>query len=137
MTTEKRIVNWNKERNITGYPDDKLIIMCKVEEMFEFLGVHKTMSKEKFKNLVKSYTMYFIEEAKAYGAEPTIEDRIDALCDDNVFNNGFIYRLGYNPEVAMDETLREIESRKGSFDSTGKWIKSESTYTADYSKAKL
>lgn len=51
--------------------------------------------------------------------------------------------MGYDFKVAMDETIKEISSRTGSFDeSVNKWIKDTSEeakakwYKADYSKAK-
>lgn len=139
MTTEKRIVNWNVERNITSVPDDKLVLMCKIEEMFEFLGVNKAMPKPQFKALVNSYVGHFMNEAKAYDATATIEEKIDALCDDNVFNDGFIYRFGYDPELAMNQCLLHIESRKGTMGEDGKWHKSEDdlVYEPRYNEAVL
>lgn len=55
-----------------------------------------------------------------------------------------IENLGFNYDLCMNETLLEIESRKGAFNSdTGKWekFKDEDSmklwYKADYSKCKL
>ena len=137
LSTEDRVVLWNNERNITSQADDKLVVTCLLEEMFEFLGINKAMNKDQFKKLVHQYASHIRGEAEAYGAIATIEEKIDALCDTNVFSNGFIYRYGYNPNIAMDECLKEIESRTGSIGEDGKWIKSDATYTADYSEAKL
>ena len=52
MINEKRITKWNDDRNIIGMPDDGLVVFCKLEELFEFLGVNKAMPKDKFKQLV-------------------------------------------------------------------------------------
>ncbi len=52
--------------------------------------------------------------------------------------------MGYDFKVAMDETIKEISSRTGSFDeSLNKWIKNTSKeakakwYKADYEKARM
>jgi hypothetical protein len=51
---------------------------------------------------------------------------------------------GYDPAVAMDETLKEINSRTGKFNpETGKWEKFKTPeamakwYSADYNQAKI
>jgi hypothetical protein len=71
-------------------------------------------------------------------------DRVDALCDIIVLATGALYKLGYDADKAMDETLKEITSRTGKLNvQTGKWEKF--TYPeaqrkwkqANYSKAKL
>lgn len=51
--------------------------------------------------------------------------------------------LGYSPYLCMLETIKEISSRKGSYDEkAGKWIKDKNQdpktlYKADYKKAKI
>ena len=54
-----------------------------------------------------------------------------------------IRKLGFDPMIAMHETLKEIGSRAGTYDKTiGKWVKDTSKeaktkwYKADYNKAK-
>lgn len=140
------IVSWNKERRLDNvFPEDDTVVYCKLEELFEFLGINKAFSNEKeFKFLVNKYKQYILEEAQVYGVSATIEEKVDALCDDTVFNTGFVYRYGYEPTIALNETVAEIDSRIGSFDDTsGKWIKRKDDeakalwYTADYSLAKL
>ena len=52
------------------------------------------------------------------------EECLDALCDIIVVATGAIYKLGYDADKAMDETLKEINSRTGMINqSTGKWEK--------------
>lgn len=66
------------------------------------------------------------------------EEAIDAFADLIVFSVGAMWKLGYDPTEAMKETLKEINSRGGSFDSEiGKWVKKKSgrEYKAQYSKA--
>ena len=55
---------------------------------------------------------------------------VDALC---------YFKLGYNPDQVMNETLKEIESRKGEINKeTGKFekFKGIKTYKAEYDKCK-
>ena len=137
-----KIANWNVERNLhTIIPDDSTVIYCKLEETFEFLGINKCFADDKqFKKLVNKYKTYILEEAEALGATATIEEKVDALNDDTVFNSGFVLRYGYNPTKALNETVKEIDSRTGVFDEdTGKWSKLKTPeakalwYTAEYS----
>ena len=139
MINEKRITKWNDDRNIIGMPDDGLVVFCKLEELFEFLGVNKAMPKDKFKQLVKTYTAYLMAEQSAIGASATVEEKIDALNDDIVFSTGFVHRYGYDPYEAMNQCLLHIESRTGSMGKDGKWQKTSDTdvvYEPRYSEAK-
>ncbi len=139
MTNEKRITRWNYERNIVGVPDDGLVVFCKLEELFEFLGVNKAMPKDKFKQLVKTYTTYLMAEQYSTEASATVEDKINALNNDSVFNTGFIHRYGYDPSEVMNQGLLHIESRTGSMGKDGKWQKTSDTdvvYEPRYSEAR-
>jgi predicted HAD superfamily Cof-like phosphohydrolase len=74
-------------------------------------------------------------------ATPSVEDRVDAHADQIVFNIGAILKLGYDPEIVLQEVAKEINSRKGEM-SNGKFEKylgekhTSQWYKADYSKAK-
>lgn len=63
---------------------------------------------------------------------------VDDFCDIIVVCAGAIYQQGYNPELAMMETVKEISSRQGTIDpTTGKWEKDRNQdpstlYTANY-----
>lgn len=52
-----------------------------------------------------------------------------------------INALGYSPEIALEETVKKIESRRGEWDaSIGKWVKEKNqpdVYVPDYSLARL
>lgn len=43
----------------------------------------------------------------------TIEDELDAYCDEIIFCINAIEDAGFNASKCIDETLKEIESRKG------------------------
>ena len=71
-------------------------------------------------------------------------DLVDAMADVIVIATGTIYKLGYDADKVMDEVLKEINSRTGSFnEATGKWEKDKSPeaqarwYKADFSRCKL
>lgn len=76
------------------------------------------------------------------------EESIDALADIIVFAVGSVWKLGYDIEKVMDETLKEIEDREQDKAQEldwrengprGKWRKSpsqEDPYKADYNLCK-
>ena len=83
------------------------------------------------------------EELSELLRSSTDDEKVDALCDIVVFATGALWKLGYEPTEAMNQTLLEIESRSGSFDQDiGKWVKDTSPeamtlrYKADYGLAK-
>jgi hypothetical protein len=54
------------------------------------------------------------------------------------FCRGAIEFLGYDYDKAMEETLKEINSRVGAFDEVkGKWVKTETKYKANYDVARI
>ena len=82
------------------------------------------------------------EELTEYLRATTVEDEINALCDMVVFAINAIEAKGYNAEICMNETLKEIHSRKGDFNpELNKWEKFRTPeamglwYSADYRKA--
>ncbi len=114
----ERIIKWNKERNLI--PD-------KPKEISE-LWNELDMLEEEMQELSDANDM---------------NEYIDALCDVIVVATGAIRKAGYDPYVAMDETLKEIESRTGEIDLNGKFQKCKTEeckkkwYKADYDKAKI
>lgn len=84
----------------------------------------------------------FIAEELAEGLRDSHEhDKIDAMADMVVFAIGAMFKRGYDPEIVMDEVLKEIESRKGYFDTEqNKFIKTnskEDMLKADYERARI
>lgn len=103
----KNIISWNRHRKIPKVFDTEAEVKMLDEEVHELL-------------LAK-----------------TDSDRVDALADLVVIAVGGMWKLGFDPEHAMNEVLKEIGSRRGSFDTeSGKWIKeiTGKEYTARYAK---
>jgi predicted HAD superfamily Cof-like phosphohydrolase len=80
-----------------------------------------------------------MQELSEARAAADIHGIIDAYADMIVVITGSIYKLGYDPNKVLAETLLEISSRKGTIDlTTGKWQKDinqdpTTLYKADYS----
>ena len=112
MTALDRVVVWNARRNLTTFNPSTAV----------------TLLHREYEELLR----HLLE------GQPTVDD----FCDLIVVCAGAIYQQGYNPELAMLETLKEISSRQGSIDpTTGKWEKQkdqplETLYKADYSKCR-
>ena len=97
MNIFKRIVKWNEERQIP-----------------------KEYIKEK-------EVAHISEEVTEILRANTIEDNVDGFADIIVYATGAIMKMGYNPDEIMDEVLKHIESRKGSYNhSINKWVKKKS-----------
>ncbi len=107
------IVLWNKDRNLFNYDATAEDAMLAEE----------------------------LNELSAARALNDTHGMIDAYCDIIVLATGAIHKLGYEPNLAMAETILEISSRKGAIDpSTGKWQKDinqdpSTLYKANYTDA--
>jgi hypothetical protein len=91
-----------------------------------------------------AHASFLAEELSEFLRAKQNNEEIDALCDIVVFAVNAMRLLGYDPNVAMDETLKEISSRTGAFNpQTGKWEKFKTPeamalwYSANYDKAKI
>lgn len=109
-----QIVLWNKSRNLNTY-DERTEDNLLAEELEELSAARTAID--------------------SHGI-------IDAYADILVVVTGSIHKYGYNPNLVLAETLKEITSRKGSINpETGKWEKDlnqdpNSLYKADYSNCK-
>lgn len=81
------------------------------------------------------------EEIQEFLYATSIEDdakTVDALCDLVVVALGAVHQLGYDPEMSLKETVKEVLSRQGSINpTTGKWEKDkdqdpDTLYKAEY-----
>ena len=134
MNQIEQIAQWQVERNLhqTGFDLDGANYRY-LEEIFEMNGVDGDIGKK----LAKVYAGYIRAERKALNAIPTEHQIIDAVNDISVFANGDNLKLGYDPVKTMAETLKEINSRQGSYNTeTKKWEKvvTGNEYKADYSR---
>lgn len=139
MTENQRIVNWNEERNLVKTPND--IDMMKeisfiIEECIEMIS---PLRSEDARTLAEDIS----EHIMTYSDGKFDRERIvDGAADIKVFATGLIRKLNYDPDVAMEEVLQEIESRTGEI-VDGKFVKDKTPeaqakwYKADFSKAEL
>jgi hypothetical protein len=90
-----------------------------------------------------AHASFIAEELSEFLRAKTDNEEIDALCDMVVFAVNAMRIKGYDPNVAMAETIKEISSRTGAFNpQTGKWEKFKTEeakalwYAANYDEAK-
>ncbi len=131
MSIFQRIVKWNNERRLLklGY-DHKNEISFIIEESLESTGKYDSLS-------ARSEAKKIAEEI-CQNTKSTDEQKVDAYADMIVFATGSIAKLGYNPDIVMDEVLKHIESRTGKI-IDGKFVKDKDikVYQPDFSKAKI
>jgi hypothetical protein len=81
------------------------------------------------------------EELQEFFSAKNTNEQVDALCDIIVVATGALHKLGYNPKLALCETVKEISSRRGAVSlNTFKWSKDpnqdpKTLYKAIYDKA--
>jgi hypothetical protein len=115
MTPTQGIIKFNKERNLVNYDG-----AAEYNMLFEELD-------NEFLEAIRANNEY---------------EQVDALCDIIVVATGALWKLGYEPDLALKQTIKEIHSREGSFsESTGKWMKDtnqdpSTLYKANYNLAK-
>jgi hypothetical protein len=144
MQIIKRIVDWQKERNLHLQEFSSINESANIiEEVLELNG-YKVPRENRDK--LKIEINRFIEDLSRQriievddGSDDSKE--IDALADIVVFAIGGMLKLKYFPQCVMDECLKEIESRTGTI-IDGKFQKDTSPetvkkwYKAQYEKCK-
>lgn len=118
------------------------------------LQEHKVYVENVYEELLEAYyTKEFIQEVKQEFKENLLQDDIkvasehevvDAIADIIVFSINQLELMGYDADKVMNETIKEISSRKGAVpDGGGKWLKYEDDYhkslwyKADYQGCKI
>jgi hypothetical protein len=157
MTESQRIVKWNEDRNLIKTPEEMDItteMSFIIEEVIECLTdmksdeanaaakqIAKVISYGKLKHVIDFIDKNALDKGTpAY--DITSHQIVDACSDMKVFATGTTRKAGYDPDIAMEETQKEIDSRVGCI-IDGKFVKDKSPqakanwYTADYSKAKI
>lgn len=114
-TNFERIKEWSDERLIT----------------------QNTPSREGFCAMITEELGEFLESSDTEG-------RVDAIADIIVFCYGELAKYGYDGDKVMDEVIKEISSRTGSYNEEAKkWLKDKSPEAqarwkvADFSNCKL
>lgn len=100
--------------------------------------IHQVMQDDD----ISGYVLNKLEELQEYSEanlDGMVNDRIDAIADSVVFDMTEMLKEGLDPKLVMDEVLKVIESRTGSWDEgLGKFVKDKSTvarskwYKPDY-----
>jgi hypothetical protein len=156
----KEVERFAKDRLIDEMDYDALNYATNViEELFEgnFVKISKDR-RAKLKERVRAFFITTIEEMELELEDYTEEEKeyetADYICDILVFSLTEVMKLGYNPECALLETAKEINSRQQDpkqkeawnkdpkLKAKQKWQKNElqkpeTLYKADYSKCKV
>jgi hypothetical protein len=140
MSIFKRIVKWNKDRNLIKPENEfnlKNDISFILEELIEMTSDLKSNEARELATnladlLLSNRLKDFLNEVKFDYKEVSTnknilqiiesEKIVDAFADIIVFSVGSIRKLNYNPDKVMNEVLKEIESRKGKI-INGKFVK--------------
>jgi hypothetical protein len=131
MSVLQRIVSWNKERNLLAIGfDHKKEASFIFEEVLESTGQYDSAS-------ARERALVLAEEVVGDG-QVNPETVLDAWADIIVFATGAIAKLGYDPDIVMEEVYKEINSRTGTL-IDGKFIKDKDVvpYKACFTDAKL
>ena len=112
------------------------------KQMTIFESLKAWRDERGLQNKVGNIEANLCEELTEYLRATTVEEEIDALCDMMVFAINAIEAKGYDAEICMQETLKEIHSRKGDFNpELNKWVKKKTPeamalrYNANFNKA--
>jgi len=156
-----RIVEWNKERGLIKTPTDLVIeneMSYIIEEVIECMTnldstkanpiaklislAIKNGNVKTLASLIEEHDLQYSQDGGDEPITPTGDQIVDACSDMKVFATGTTKKAGYDPDIAMDETLKEIESRVGTI-IDGKFVKDKSDeaklkwYKANYDIAKV
>lgn len=138
MTIFQRIVEWNKKRLLIKTPKD---LNLKNESSFiveELLEMNTDLKSGDANVKAREIVETFVSE----DYKSSEEQIVDAAWDIIVFATWIITKAWYNPDIVMEEVLKEIESRRWEI-INWKFIKDKSEeaksawYKADFSKAKI
>lgn len=144
-TAIEEIERFQLERNLHVLPYDwNNEALNTLEEVFESGGWNiPKESRKRVLGAILSISEDILSLDKDCVRKPiTHEDHLDAHLDQIVFAVGAVMKLGYDPELALTETAKEINSRGGEM-VNGKFEKylgrkyTDKWYKADYKKAQV
>lgn len=154
----KELSVWREERKLTLDHQKKGYLRNILEELGELAQGIKNDSNDEIIDALCDILVFSINcidkevnyKPSKYEIEKTSYSRL--LCNLSKFSDSFspndlcniyenikilIQDLNYNFDICFSETLKEINSRKGYYDNDlKKWVKTETTYKANYFKAK-
>ncbi len=130
----KKLDKWREERGLQNTVGN--IELNIYEELLEYMGIDDILEDA----LKEDFSEYIMKD---YQRDIPEEEKVDALCDTIVFSINAIEAMGYDAEKSMQETIKEISSRTGSYNPKAhKWEKFKTKesmskwYKADYNKCK-
>ena len=126
-----QITRWQEKRNLASQQyNPRTEVKNIVEELLEAIGC-------KDDDITKWITNEIMVHENI-AEPPTEEEKVDSYADIIVFCIGAILKLGYEPNLVLKETIKEINSRGGSMGQDGKWQKeiTGNEYKANYSVCK-
>ncbi len=137
-TVLERIVDWNEERGLIKRVEDFDLAKDMSFITEELLEASTSLKSEEARVKAEAFVTLMTDPNHV----STPEQIADAFCDIIVFATGSIRKIGYNPDIAMEEVLKEINSRTGKM-INGKFTKDKSPeavvkwYKADFTKAEI
>ena len=125
-----RMKKWQTDRNLHKHQyNPEIEAKFIIEELLESFNVKGDLGKK----LSKRYAE-FLKLEGADEVQPDDTELVDCYFDIIIFSIGAILKLGFEPELVIEEGLKEIESRTGKINTTtGKYEKD----TSEEAKAKL
>ena len=114
MTAISEIVRFQTDRELDKKPysgnNEHINI---VEELLESMGVDT--AKEDRRELLDDWLDFTAKRMTKTTMVKALDEneKVDAYCDVIVFAIGALLKLGYDPEKALMETAKEINSRQG------------------------
>jgi hypothetical protein len=132
-----QIAEWQKSVGLDQMPyiHRNEVANC-MEEMLETFDMDSNTARLEATKVLVEYDFPYDKDTLGIVA-PAL---VDAYVDNIVYSVGAIMKLGYIPELCIDQCLRELADRTGKYSpALGKWQKEPkkpNAYVADYTKCK-
>ncbi len=145
----KELIKFQTDRGLDKKEFDALNETANIiEELLESIGLNvakedRPQLKDKIEEFFTILSLSGIVTNDNPSSYPSNFDQVDAYCDIITFATGALLKLGHNPEIAIDECGKEINSREGTYNpGSKKWEKFKTPeakakwYKADYESCK-
>jgi hypothetical protein len=122
-----KCLKWLKEK------DESMNIFKEIEKFNLERNLAQYLSKENELSMLN-------EEVGEYKEADDFFHEVKEVTDIIVVAVGTLVKMGANPQIAMEETIKQIQSRKGEIAPSGKWVKDKNQdpatlYQPDYARA--